>query len=169
MSKFAENEKVLNLLAPQDVTTSVATASSYVNVEGAVGPIEFEIPFGALTSTDDADSWTVTVEASTAGSSNATEQAIAYRYRLSAAVDTDTLGAITSIGSTGVPLTASANDNMLLHVFVDPNALAALGSDISYLRVVLTPNDTDFTAALFGGVICRFTPAFAGNSIPSAT
>ena len=165
MSKYNQNEKVQPILATQDIAAT-ATATSYINVKNCVGPIELVFQFGAVTSTDTTGEAVVTIEASTAGSSNATEQAIAFKYRMSGAVDTDSMGAIADATTVGIAVT-STDDNVILSAFVDPAALAALGSDISYLRGVITPT-TDVTATLVG-VSVRFTPAYAGNSIPSAT
>lgn len=165
---YQENEKVLNLLAPQDITETT-TATAYIDVGDAVGKIELMIPFGAMASTDTTDVILVTVEASTAGSSNATEQSIAFKYRKSSAVATDDLGAITASGSTGVEINTNDDDNKTLFLYVDPAALAALGADINWLRVKLAPGTTDVTQCIVGGVHARFTSRYAGNDIPSAT
>lgn len=165
MSRYNENEKVQPILATQDIAAT-ATATSYINVANAVGPIELAFQFGAVTSTDSTGEAVVTIEASTAASSNATEQAIAFKYRMSGAVDTDSMGAITDATTTGKAVT-STDDNVILSCFVDPAALAALGADIKYLRGVITPT-TDVTVTLVG-VQARFVPSYAGNAIPSAT
>lgn len=165
-SFYGENRKELNLLAPQDIAAT-ATASAYVNVKHAAGTIEFQIPFGAITSTDTTGGATVTIEASTAGSSNATEQAIAFKYRVSAAVATDTMGAITSATTAGVEM-LNAGDNVTLFAYVEPDQLSALGADINFLRAVISPT-TDVTVTLVGGVHVSFAPRYAGNAIPSST
>lgn len=161
---YSEDEKVLSLLAPVDIAAT-ATASQYINCANAVGTIEFDVAFGAVTG-DSTGEVVVTIEASTSGTSNATEQAIAFRYRKSDAVATDSLGAITSATATGVTF-ATTDDNMMLQAYVEPAALAALGADISFLRVVATPT-TDLSATLVG-VTARYTSRYAGNSIPSST
>jgi hypothetical protein len=166
--KFAYNQDIkwLNLLAPQDVVAT-ATASAYMNVQDAAGLIEVSVPFGAVASTDSTGGVTVTVEASTAGSSNATETAIAFNYRLSGAVATDSMGAITAATSTGVVVT-EADDNKTLFVYLDPSQFAALGNDFKYFRVVATPT-AEITSTVLGGVHARFRPRYAGNAIPSST
>jgi hypothetical protein len=166
MYSYLENEKVLNLLAPQDAVAT-AKGSAYINVANAAGTIEFDVPFGAITSTDSTGEVVVTVEASTAGSSNGTEAAIAFKYRLSAAVATDSMGAITSATATGVAI-VNTTDNVVLHIFVEPSQLAALGADVNWLRVVITPT-AEMAATLIGGVIARFKPRYAQNAIPSST
>ena len=132
MYNYLDNLKVLNLLLPSDIVAT-ATASAYINVKHAAGTIMVMVPFGAVTSTDAAKGCNIAIQASTASSSNATETAIAYKYRLSAAVATDTMGALTDVGSTGAVVTA-ADDNTTLFAFVEPDALAALGADFRSRR-----------------------------------
>lgn len=165
-NSFNENKKELNLLAPQDIVAT-ATASAYINVKSAAGTIEFQIPFGAIASTDSTGEVVVTLEASTAGSSNATEAPVAFRYRLSAAVGTDSMGAITLATSAGVAV-INTSDNCTLFLFIEPDALAALGADYSFLRAVITPT-AEITSTIVGGVHCSFVPSYAGNSIPTST
>lgn len=166
MYSYNENFKELNLLAPQDIVAT-ATPSAYIDVGDAVGTIKISIPFGAIASTDSTGEVVVTVEASTAGSSNATEQAIAGRYRLSAAVATDTMGATTAFTSTGVVVN-NDKDNTTLHLFIEPSALAALGADFQFLRAVITPT-AEITSTIIGGVHVSYKARYAGNAIPSST
>lgn len=163
---YAETRKELNLLAPQDIAAT-ATASAYINVANAAGTIEFQIPFGAITSTDSTGDAIVTIEASTAGSSNATESALAFKYRVSATVATDNMGAITSATASGVAMN-SATDNVTLFAYIEPDQLAQAGADYKWLRVVISPT-TDVTVTLVGGVHCSFVPRYAGNAIPTST
>lgn len=159
--QFAEGLKVLPILAPADITTT-ATGTQYVDVSKAHWA-SFVVQFGNLNNS----TGTVTVEASTAGSSNATEAAIPFKYRLTSAVATDSLGAITSASSAGVAI-AAADDNKALIIEVDPAALPANpGADYKYLRVVVTPA-TDNTNYLVGAV-AYLQPRYPGNSIASAT
>lgn len=163
---YNENMKVLNLLAPQDIVAT-ATASAYINVQDAAGTIQFDVPFGAIASTDSTGEVALTVEASTAGSSNATESAIAFKYRLSAAVATDSMGALASATATGVAV-AEDDDNKIMHLFVEPSQLAAVGADYKYLRVVITPT-AEITSTIVGGVIARFVDRYAQASQLSST
>lgn len=166
MYSYNENVKVLPLLAPQDIVAT-ATASGYIRVSEAAGTIELSVPFGNVASTDSTGEVVVTVEASTAGTSNATETAIAFKYRLSAAVATDTMGATTAATSAGVAV-GQADDNKLLTIFVEPDQLAAVGADFQYLRAVITPT-SEITATVIGGVQARYRSRYAGASIPSST
>jgi proline racemase len=166
MHSYLDNKKELNLLAPQDIVAT-ATPSAYVNVSNAAGTIEFQIPFGAIASTDATGEVAVTIEASTAGSSNATETAIAFRYRLSGAVATDSMGALTSATATGAAI-SEASDNKTLFLFVEPSQLAAVGADFKFLRVVIAPT-AETTSTIVGGVHCSFVPRYAQATQPSST
>lgn len=161
--RFAEGFKLLPVLKPQDIVAT-ATASSYVDLDNA-NWCSFWVNLGALTS-DSTDTVTITVEASTAGSSNATEGAIAFYSRLSAAVDTDTLGAIVTNTTTGVAITAT-DDNKGVWIDIDPSAVAASAADRRFVRVVLTPNAE--MASCVVGVTAFLETRFTGNSIPSST
>lgn len=158
--KFAEGMKVLPILAPVDIAAA-ATGTQYVDVSDSHWAT-FVVQFGAITNS----TITMIVEASTAGSSNATEVAIPFKYRLTSAVATDSLGAITAGSSSGVTV-AAADDNKAFIIDVDPAALPAVGDDYKWLRVYLTPA-SDNTAILVGAV-AYLQPRFPGNSIASAT
>lgn len=162
---FAQSTKVLPILAPADIVAT-ATATQYVDVGKAVGPIEIAVQFGNVASTDSTGEVVVTIEASTAGASNASEQAIAFKYRLSAAVATDNMGAITDATASGAAV-GQASDNTLLLCYVNPDQLAALGADFNWLRAVVTPT-SEITATVVGAV-ARFTPRYAQNAIASDT
>lgn len=161
--RYAEPIKVLPILKPADIVAT-ATPTSYVDLDNA-NWVSFWVQFGSLTS-DSTDLITVTVEASTAGSSNATEAAIAFQYRLSAAVDTDTMGAITSATASGVAITAT-DDNKGLWIDVDPAAVAAGAADRRYLRLVVTPDA--LVAACVVSVTAFVEDRYKGNTIPSST
>ena len=95
--KMAHGEvlKVLPLLAPANVA-AVATRSQYIDTDQCVGLVEFEVNFGAITSTDATGEVALTVEASTAAVSTDAGTAIAFQYQLSSAVGTDNMGAVTA-------------------------------------------------------------------------
>lgn len=162
MIQFAENFTLRPILAPQDIT-EVATYTSYVDLKTS-NWATFLVQFGNVAG----DASTVTVEASTAASSNATEANVPFRYRLSGAVDTGTMGAITAATSDGVSI-GTSDDNKLLVVDVDPAALPTNpGADFRFLRVKVTPASSGATATLVGA-IAVLTPRYPGNTIPSAT
>ena len=161
--RYAEGLKVLPILATQDIAAT-ATGTQYVDLD-QVQWATLLIQFGAITSTDSTGEAIVTIEASTAGSSNATEGAIVFSYRLSAAVATDTMGAITAATASGVGVT-QADDNKVLVVDVDP-AVVALTADRRFIRAVISPT-TDVTATLVSAVAI-LEHRYPGNSIPSST
>jgi len=159
--QFAENHKIQPILGPVD-TVATAVATSYVDLKNMQWAT-FLVDFGVITT----GTATLTVEASTAASSNATEAAIPFKYRLSGAVNTDSMGAITSATSAGVSITAS-DDNKTLVIEVDPAALPANpGADFRFLRLVASPT-TDMTVFILGATFVG-APRFAGNAIPSVT
>ena len=166
MIRFCEGLKVLPVLAPA-ASASAGRGSEYIDLENAHW-VSFHILFGAMTS-DSTDTITVTVQCSTSTTSNATEIAMAFNYRLSAAVATDTMGAITAATSSGVAITA-AQDNMLLCVEVDPSAIPSLTgyTDHKYLRFWLAPS-ADIATAYSVGAVAYIEDRFHGNSIPSST
>lgn len=161
--RYAEDTKVLPILAPQNIVAT-ATASQYVDLKLAQH-VTFAVQFGAMTS-DSTDTCTVTVECSTAGSSNATELNLAFNYRLSSAVATDSMGAITAATTDGVAITA-ADDNKVLVIDLDPSAVANAGADYRYVRLVATPNAEMASCNI--GAVAYIEPRYAGNSIPSST
>ena len=162
--RYAEGLKVLPILAPQNMTTS-AVSSGEVWLREAQW-VTFLVPFGAFTS-DSTDVVVITVESSTSNSTAATDEAIAFNYRLSSAVDTDSMGAITAATSDGVTLGATSDDNKCLIIDVDPAYVAAQDTDAQYLRVVATPSDA--VAGLQIAAIAVIEPRYPGNSMNSAT
>jgi hypothetical protein len=162
--RYAEAVKVYPVIAPVAGTTS-AIASVYIDAADYHW-LNWLVMFGVMTS-DSTDTLTITVECSTAASSNATEVAIPFYHRLSAAVGTDTMGAITSDSTSGLVLTADANDAMAVLITVDVSAIQAELTDGRFLRLVVTPTAemaTFTVAACFLG-----EPKYNMNSIPSST
>jgi hypothetical protein len=167
MSKFAETEKILPLLAVQDIAAT-ATGSAYIDVNMAAGTLEFEVPFGLITDSDSTSGVTVTLEASTAGASSDTQTQLAFKYRLSAAVATDTMGDLTAAtAAAGATVNGTTEASSILLIYVNPADVAAAVADGRFVRVYLTP-DANVNATLTG-VIARYTPRYAGASIPSST
>lgn len=162
--RYAEGMKILPILAPADIAAA-ATATQYVDLK-LVNWATFLVPFGAVTSTDSTGAAVVTLQASTAASSNATELSVAFPYRLSAAVATDTMGALASATTDGVSV-GQADDNKCLVIDVDPAVIAALGSDYRFVRLMVTPT-AEVTVTLLGA-IAVLEDRYPGNSIPSST
>jgi hypothetical protein len=163
---YHENTKVQPVLTVADIVAT-ATNTSYIDVGDAAGPIELGFFFGSIASTDSTGEVVLTIEASTAGSSNATEVQVAGHYRISGAVNTDSMGALTSfVAATGVPV-INTDDNKIVSVFIDPAKLAAAGADYQFIRAVITPT-AEITATIVGAYV-RFPARYAGASIPSST
>jgi hypothetical protein len=144
MNPFVGYDNFIPLLAPADITTT-ATRSSYMDLKGA-NRAAFLVCFGAITGTT-TDTEVVTVEAASAV--DAAEAAVAFSYRLSGAVGTNTWGAITAATTAGVALTVS-DDDKLLWIEINPDAMAA--SKYRYVRVLLTdtPDMANCVVAVMG-------------------
>jgi len=162
----AEVLKILPVLAPVDIVAT-ATGSSYIDIDQVVGLVEFEVNFGAVTSTDSSGEATVTIEGSTGGISTDTNTALAFQYALSEAVNTDSMGAITAATSAGVSILSSSDDNKTLLCYLDPAVLKAGVTDGRYARVYIDPS-ADPTSTVVS-VVARFTPRYSQASIPSST
>lgn len=118
MSKYAENEKVLPLLASVDLVAT-ATNTQYLDLNMCEGTAEIALNFGLITSTDSTGEVVVTLTSNTVAdtsSSDSTETALAFPYRLSAAVGTDTEWG-TLATSSGVTI-GSAVDGCTLCIFI---------------------------------------------------
>jgi len=163
--RHAEGVKVLPILAPADIVAT-ATYTSYVDLN-MVNWATFLVNFGAVASTDSTGEVVVTVEASTAGTSNATEGAIAFSYRLSAAVNTDTMGAITAATAAGGAVVPEDEDNKVLVIDVDPAVVAASAADRRFVRLLITPT-AEITSTIVGA-IAVLEHKYPGNAIPSST
>lgn len=162
--RYAELVKVLPVLAPADIVAT-ATATQPVDMD-MVNWLSFWVQFGALTS-DATDTVTISVESSTGTSTAATDTAIAFSYRLSAAVATDTMGAITAATSAGVAVPTATDDNKGVWIDVDPQAVIAADTDAKYVRVFLTPNAE--MASCVVGATAFIESRYPGNSIPSSS
>lgn len=131
---FVQYDNIVPLVAPVAGTTGTIT-SPYVDLRNAQ-KASFLIMFGAITSTTTTDEMLITVECATA--EDGAEAAIAYRYRISAAVGANTWGAVTTVTSAGVGLGADDSDDMTVWVEVDPDELAV--NDYRYARFLATPD-----------------------------
>lgn len=166
--RFLEGIKALPLLSPVAVTEA-GTASQYIKVTNAHWAT-FMVSFGTASTTASTDVVTLTVECSTAGSSNATEVSVPFSYRLSSKVGTDLMGAITSTTS-GVSVSmddVTGGSAAAIFLDVDTSTLPALLTDGKYLRVVATPSGSTDGSVIMN-VVAFLEPRYPGNSIASAT
>jgi hypothetical protein len=162
MGLYAETLKVLPVLIPADiVATSDTVYTEFVDLSNILWG-EFLVHIGTWTN---AAGGLLTLECSTAASSGS-EVVMGFDYRLSAAIATDTMGAITAGTSDGVAI-AAADDGKVFVIEVDPAAVAAKLADARYVRVGVLPS-SDNTVSIVGAVFVG-VPRYAGNSIPSAT
>ncbi len=165
MLNYAENVKVVPLLGSIDIVAT-ATGSNYVALKDVVGLLEIEVNFGLITSTDSTGEVVVTIEASSGASSNASEAAIAFNYRQSGAVGTDTMGAIAAATSAGKAV-LNTTDSVTLLCYIDPSAVTNVSDQYTYVRAVVTP--TAEISSTVVGAVARYRPRYAGNAIPSSS
>ncbi len=151
------------LLSPQDITNT-ATATPFVNLKTAKA-LALQVQFGTVTSASADQSIAVTVEASSVGASGA-EAAIPFRYRLSGAVGSNALGALTDATTSGATI-ASTDDDKTLWIYIDPAAVLASLTDAQYVRVVITP-DAGYSACLVAAN-AYISPRYQQASPVSAT
>lgn len=126
---LGQNVQVVPLLA--SVATTTPLASAFVNISNAQ-----EVTFYVLAITD--TTTTVTVECCTTNSTSggATEDQIGFKYRLSAALGTDTWGAVTAGTTAGAALTGTGGGTYAMIIDLDPTEVAkTLGEDYKYARV----------------------------------
>ncbi len=130
-------ENVVPLKAPVD-SAGTAYATPYVNLTNALHATFF-VYFGVVTATSADQNIVVTLEASTASTSNATEVALAFSYRLSSATGANVWGARTAATSAGVSLDTTTADGKMLAIDLDPAIIeAAHGQrDAKWARVVV--------------------------------
>ena len=165
-TRFVENKNVIMALAPQNIVAT-ATSTQYIDLNLAHG-VDFLVQFGAMTS-DSTDTATVTLEANAVSdttSSDNSETALAFQYRLSPAIGTNTgYGAITAATTSGVAVTAT-DDNKVLYIKVDPSAVANAGS-YRFVRLTITPNAE--MASCNVAALALVEPRYSGNAIPSSS
>lgn len=161
---MAEEFHVQNLLGPIDIVAT-ATASQYIKTTHiGSGQLEFELPFGVITSTDSTGEVVVTFvgnDVNDTSSSDNNEVAVSGYYRLSGAVATDTMGALTAFTTAGVTI-ANTDDNKTLLAYIDPAVLQQ-----KYVRAVITP--TAETTVCIVGVNARYVPRKAQASQTSSS
>lgn len=162
--RFAEGLKVLPVVTPANKTSSTVE-SNFVKLNG-VNWLTFMVHIGTTTGSATSDVLTFTVVASTSGSTNTSQTALAFNYRLSAAVGTDLMGDITAATSAGYEVLQTACDDMVLIIDVDPAAVSKALTGANYVHLVITPSGS---AANTLGVVAICEPRIAGNSITSAS
>lgn len=135
-ARLVFGENIVPLKAPVD-SAGTAYATNYVNLTNAEH-LTFYAFFGNIAAASADQSVVVTLEASTAAASNATEVSIGGKYRKSGAVGANTWGAVTTFGATGIEVTTT-DDGFLFAIDIDPAAIeAAHGQrDAKFVRLVM--------------------------------
>ncbi len=164
--RYVMNKNVIPVLAPQNIVAT-ATSTQYVDLNLAHG-VDFLVQFGGMTS-DSTDTATVTLEANAVSdttSSDNSETTLAFNYRLSPALGTNTgYGSVTAATASGVAITAT-DDNKILYIKVDPSAVASAGS-YRFVRLTITPNAEMASCNL--AAIAFVEPRYSGDTIPSSS
>ena len=135
-ARLGFGENIIPLKAPVD-SAGTAFATPYVDLKNQLH-VTFLAYFGVITSASADQSVLVTIEASTSTTSNATEVAIPFKYRLSGATGANSWGAVTQATSTGVAVTTT-DDGKALLIDIDSAAIeAAHGQrDARFVRMVV--------------------------------
>lgn len=129
--KSIDNIHVVPILAPVSITS--ATNTDVVGLK-KYHAAKFLVPCGAL-----AVNLTVTVLKGTT-TVPAASAAIGFRYRKSAAVGTDTIGAWATATTAGVELTSSTDNGKMLEILVESSELTPVtGTEYPYVMLTLTP------------------------------
>lgn len=164
-ARFAEKMIVLPILGP--VSTTDGT-SDLLDASQAHW-MTFLLQVGNFTS-DSTDICTVTVEASTATTTNATTIKLPFHYRLTSAVGTDTQGTITAVstGTDGVALTAE-DDNKMLIIDVDPACIPSVTDYTNHRYVGLTWDCSAEVGEIYLSAVALLEPRYPGNAIPDVT
>ena len=120
----------LHIVKVADYADIVSTATNTTHIKVTGHRVTFLISLATLTG----DSINLTVEESTSAATTSAA-AIPFVYRLGSAAGADTWGAVTTADSTGVDMTASDDDKLML-IDVDP---ADMSDGCNYLSVLMAP------------------------------
>ena len=127
MKDFGMTRHIVPITAPAQISST--TICPHVAMK-KYESVQFLLALGDLAT--DSFVLTVTASAATAGSSST---ALYFKYRVTAAAGTDTLGDLATTAVNTLTLTHSAYDNMVLIIDVDANELPA---DKPYVGLTLT-------------------------------
>jgi hypothetical protein len=158
--RYGQGLSVMPVLAPVDQGNAGTDNTAYVDV-GDAAWCTFLVMMGNMTS-DASDTVSFLVDASTDGST--TGEAIAYKYRLSSAIATNTWGAITAGSSDGTAIVTAADDGKAILIDVDPAVVAAAKDGARWVRLDITNIGP---ISLIG--VCAFLEhRFLGNTMSSS-
>ena len=153
-----DNIHVVPVLAPVDINDT-ATTTDVVGLK-EYHAVKFLVSIGNL-----AANLTITVNKCDDNTpTNST--AIAFKYRKSAAVGTDTMGSWASEDTDGLDLLAASDDDKMVEILVDGAELTAVStSERPYVTVTLTPAGA---GAALVGVVAVLEPRYQQAVPPSA-
>lgn len=144
------------LLAPVSITS--ATSSDVVGLK-KYQSAKLLVMCGAL-----AVDLTITVTKATSTTASGTD--IAFKYRETSAVGTDSMGAYADALSTGHVLTATTDNNITTEILIDGADLAPVsGTEYPYVFVTLTPASA---SACLVAVMAILEPRYNQATPPSA-
>ena len=126
----AQNIHIVPIYATTDASASVDF--KHVNMK-LYEKVEFLLYIGNITG--DTMTITATQSAVTAGT---TETAIAARYRLTAAAGTDTMGATTTLATTGLALVNGTHDLLTMIVDIDSSDLTTADKPYAGLKATMS-------------------------------
>jgi hypothetical protein len=162
-------ENVVPLLAPVDQATANPGMSGYLDLANA-NRAGILVCFGVVTSATAADTMLLQLECSTSTTSNATEEFIDFKYRISAATGTGTWGAVTDVTTAGVSLGASTVfDGMSVLIDIDPSVVQAKMADARYVRAVWTPGGDGAYTVILAAAIGFIDPKYKATTMIDAT
>jgi hypothetical protein len=162
MIRFAEKLQVLNLRAPAATSDSFNSASvSMKNNQW----LTFLVHWGVM---DNAATAVVTIKpystTNVAGSSDASDTALPFKYRLSSTAANDDMGAITSVAAgTGVALTRTQTARMML-LEIDPSTIPGLDANATnvYLQIATVADHATDAGVIFD-VVAITEPRYPQN------
>ena len=146
-------------------TAATAISTQYVDIKTA-NSVEFLAAFGVVTSASADQPVTITVMAATAQAGTGAA-AVAFTYRLSSAVAANSWGDPTAATATGYAPVATTIGGKMLHIYLDPAAIAAAKADARWVCLTITP-DAGVTACNVCA-IPLYSPRYPGASMVSAT
>ena len=160
INRFGQISHIVPVLTPIDKTTA-AFNTALVDMANA-HRCTFIVHFGVLTSAS--ASPTITMLAATGGATTSAT-AIAFKYRKSATLLTDTQGAITDATSAGV-LTTTSDDGMIYLIDVDPSVVAGK-TDGRYVYLHFDANAN--RSACVVGICAEVEPRYIATSPTSVS
>jgi len=155
--RYGEKIQIVPVIAP--ASCSDAQKSAFVALKNAQW-ISFLLQIGTL-ATDSDDAITLTVVTSNGTSTAAGDTVIPFKYRISAAVTTDSWGAITDGTTAGISIEATTNNNMCYLIDVDPASIPALDSDAAYVYLDLA---TSTIVSGHAAAVAFIEPRYPQNS-----